>query len=57
MEKEKPVSAKLLLLKPQKERHDQLHNDVTQLQTVWEHIAKAAEDTIQSSEPGDEVTC
>ena len=55
VEKEKAVSGKVQLLKAQKERHDQVHNDVLQLASVWVHIDKTAEDTIESSEPGDEV--
>ena len=40
MDKQKPVSADLSKLNEQKEAHAQLHNDVMQLQPVFEQIVK-----------------
>lgn len=55
MEKEKPVSGKLELVKQQKDEHAQIHNDVMQLEPVFEQIIKAAENLIETSEAGDEL--
>ena len=55
MDKEKPVSAKLDTVKEQKEHHAQIHNDVIQLEPVFEQIIKAAENLIETSEPGEEI--
>lgn len=54
IDKEKPVSAKLDTVKEQKKEHAQVHNDVMQLQPVFERITKAADELIETSEPGED---
>ena len=54
MDKEKPVSAKLETVKEQKKEHAQVHNDIMQIEPVFEQLVKTAEEIIVTSEPGDE---
>lgn len=50
-DQEKPISAKEDVVKAQKKEHDQVHNDVIQLEPVFEQIMKEAEILLETAEP------
>uniref|UniRef100_A0A7M5V1J7 Uncharacterized protein n=1 Tax=Clytia hemisphaerica TaxID=252671 RepID=A0A7M5V1J7_9CNID len=51
---EKPVSAKLDTVKEQKAEHDQVHNDIVQLEPTFAQICTSADEVLEEADPGEE---
>ena len=54
LSEEKPISAKLDVVRDQEKEHEQIHNDICQQEPIFEQLVKKAEDLIDTSEPGEE---
>ena len=54
LSEEKPISAKLDVVRDQEKEHEQIHNGICQQEPIFEQLVKKSEDLIDTSEPGDE---
>ena len=55
LSRQRPVSARLDVVKVQRSEMEQIHNDVMQSEPVYEQLMSAADELVTSTEPGDEL--